>query len=176
MRRVVFQGKKINLAVETSTLADGSELEREVVLHPGAVVMLPLTDDAHVCLVRNYRFSVAETLLELPAGTLEPPEPPEVAAARELAEETGYTARTWRKLAEFYPSPGIMTERMYLFVARDLTPGPQRLQAGEEMAVQVVAWEDAVAWALDGTIRDAKTLVGILLWDRLRKALGSGKM
>src|SRR5437764_3983068 len=128
MPRVGFRGKKIDLAVETTALPGGADLGREVVLHPGAVVILPLPDDGHVCLLRNYRFSVAETLLELPAGTLEPPETPEAAAARELAEETGYQARSWRKLAEFYASPGVMTERMYLFAARDLTPGPQQLQ------------------------------------------------
>jgi len=172
MRRVVYQGKKIHLAVESTRLPDGSDLEREVVLHPGAVVILPLPDDDHVCLLRNYRFSVAETLLELPAGTLEPPEAPEAAAVRELAEETGYQARSWAKLAEFYPSPGVMTERMYLFAARDLVPGDRQLQAGEQMETQIVSWRDAVAWALDGTIRDAKTLVGLLLWDRLR---GSGR-
>lgn len=166
MRRILYQGKKIQLALETTVLPGGGRLEREVVLHPGAVVILPLLDENHVCMVWNHRFSIGETLLELPAGTLEPPETPESAAVRELVEETGYQARHWRKLTEFYPSPGVMSERMFLFLAEDMTPGPTRLEAGEQIETQVVAWNDALAWALDGTLRDAKTLVGILLWDR----------
>src|SRR5262249_17349807 len=92
---------------------------------------------------------------------------------RELAEETGYTAARWRKLAAFFPSPGVISERTHLFVAEGLTPGPMSLEVGEELKPEVVAWRDAVAWALDGTIRDAKTLVRILLWDRLRAQASS---
>jgi ADP-ribose pyrophosphatase len=167
-REIIYTGKKITLALDRRLIADGSLLERAVVLHPGAVVIIPLLDAEHVCLVRNFRFSVEETLLELPAGTLEPPEPPEVAGVRELAEETGYRAARWTRIAAFYPSPGIMNERMYLYVAEGLTPGPQKLEAGEEIRTEVWAWKDAVAAVLDGTIRDSKTMVGILLWDRLR--------
>jgi ADP-ribose pyrophosphatase len=169
-RQVIYEGRKIRLALDRVVVPGGATVEREVVLHPGAVVMLPLVDAEHVCLVRNYRHSVAETLLELPAGTLQPPESPEDAAARELAEETGYRADRWRKLAEFYPSPGVLNERMYLFVAEGLTPGPTQLEDGEQLVPQVVAWQEAVGWALDGTIRDAKTLTGLLLWDRLRQS------
>src|SRR3954468_14126179 len=103
-RRLIHRGKKIDLAVDSDTLPGGGTLEREVILHPGAVVLLPLVAPDRVCLLRNYRHAVGETLIELPAGTLEPPEPPERAAVRELAEETGYRAGRWRKLAEFYPS------------------------------------------------------------------------
>lgn len=168
-REILYRGKKIQLALDRRPLADGAVLEREVILHPGAVVIIPLLDAEHVCLVRNFRFSVEEWLLELPAGTLEPPEPPDVTAVRELAEETGYRAAQWRKLTEFYPSPGIMSERMYLYVAEGLTPGPQRLEAGEEIKTEILSWKDAVAAIFDGRIRDAKTMVGVLLWDRLRQ-------
>lgn len=168
MRTIIYQGKKFNLAMDRVTLPDGSTLERETVLHPGAVVILPLVDEERVCLVRNYRHTVGEKLLELPAGTLEPPEPPESAARRELAEETGYRAAHWRMLAEFYPSPGVMNEKMHLFLACDLTPGARDLQAGEEMDNVLVPFPTARQWALDGTIKDAKTLVGLLLWDQLR--------
>ena len=85
-----------------------------------------------------------------------------------MAEETGYTAAHWDKLAAFFPSPGVLSERTHLFLAEDLTPGPMNLELDENLTPQIVTWKDAVAWALDGTIRDAKTLVGILLWDRLR--------
>ncbi len=167
-RQVVFRGRKFDVAVDTTVLPDGTTLQRDVVLHRGAVAVLALPDPEHVCLLRNQRLTVGETLLEIPAGTLEPGEEPERAAVRELAEETGYRAGRWRKLAEFYPSPGVLSERMHLFVAEELTPGPMQLEAGEQLEPQVVAWGDAVGWCLDGTIRDAKTLVALLLWDRLR--------
>jgi ADP-ribose pyrophosphatase len=167
-RDVVYRARKFQVAVETETLPDGRTVRRETVLHPGAVAILPLMDAGRVCLLRNRRFSVGEVLWEIPAGTLEPPEPPDQAAARELAEETGYRAERWRKLGEFYPSPGILSERMHLYLAEGLTPGPLHLEAGEQIEPQVVGWSDALAWALDGTIRDAKTLVAILLWEQLR--------
>jgi ADP-ribose pyrophosphatase len=167
-RQVVFTGRKIKVAVETIIGGDGRPVACDVVLHPGAVAVLPLVDAGHVCLLKNHRFIPGEDLLEIPAGTLEPGEAPERAAPRELAEETGYRAGRWRKLAEFYPSPGVLSERTHLFLAEELTPGPMHLDPGEQLEPRVVAWSDAVRWALDGTIRDAKTLVAILLWDRLR--------
>jgi ADP-ribose pyrophosphatase len=167
-RQVVFRGRKIQVAVDTTSLPDGRTVQRDVVLHPGAVAILPLVDDDHICLLRNQRFVVGENLLEIPAGTLEPAEDPQQAAVRELAEETGYRAAKWRRLGEFYPSPGVLNERMYVFVASQLTAGAMDPEAGEELEPQVVAWREALAWALDGTIRDAKTLVSLLWWDRLR--------
>ena len=128
-----------------------------MVIHPGAAAILPLVDRDHVCLLRNPRFILDETLWEMPAGTLEPGEAPEVAAVRELEEETGYQAKRWRKLAAFFPSPGVLSERTHLFVAEDLTAGPMRPEADEAMEPHVVPWEQAMAWALDGTICDAKT-------------------
>ena len=168
-RQVVYTGQRIQVAVDSFTGAGGIPVCREMVLHPGAVAILALPDAEHVCLLRNRRLSVGAVLWEIPAGTLEPPESPEAAAVRELAEETGYRAGRWRKLAEFYPSPGILSERMVLFQAEELTAGAMHLQPDEELAPQIVPWRDAVAWALDGTIRDAKTLVAILMWDRLRQ-------
>lgn len=168
-REIVFQGRKIRVAQDTTVLPTGETVRRDVVLHPGAVAILPLVDDERVCLVRNERPIVGETLLEVPAGTLEPDEPPEAAAVRELAEETGYRAGRWRKLAVFTPSPGVLSERTHLFVAQDLTPGPLKLEKDERLEPFVVPWQEALAWAVDGTLRDAKTLVAILLWDRLRK-------
>jgi ADP-ribose pyrophosphatase len=171
-RQIVFTGRKIQLALDTVTGSDGRPVYRDVVLHPGAVAILPLVDAGHVCLVRNRRFVVGEELLEIPAGTLEPGEPPELAAPRELAEETGYQAGRWRKLTEFYPSPGVLSERTHLFLAEDLTPGPMKLEEGEELKPQIVPWDSALGWALDGTIRDAKTLIALLLWNHLKASGG----
>jgi ADP-ribose pyrophosphatase len=163
-REIVFAGKRIQVAVDTP----GGTVRREVVLHPGSAAIVALPDPEHVCLLRNRRHAVDATLWEIPAGTLEPPESPETCARRELEEEAGYQARRWRRLAEFFPSPGILDERMVLFLAEDLTPGTMHLDPGEELAPQVTDWKDAMNWVLDGTIRDAKTMIGLLLWDRLR--------
>ena len=167
-RSVVFTGRRIQVAQDTLVTADGRTILKDVVLHPGAVAIVPLVDRDHVCLLRNRRLSVGETLIEIPAGTLEPGEDPAVAAVRELAEETGYRAERWRRLREFYPSPGVLSERMYLYVAEGLTTGQQQLEPDEHIEPKVVRWGDALAWALDGTIRDAKTLVALLWWGRLR--------
>jgi ADP-ribose pyrophosphatase len=169
-RQIVFRGRKIQVALDTTLLPSGETVQRDVVLHPGAVAVLPLVDAEHVCLVRNRRPIVGETLLEIPAGTLEPHETAEQAAPRELAEETGYQAQRWRKLAVFYPSPGVLDERTHLFVAEDLTPGQQRLEKDEDMATEIMSWQDAVNKTLDGSIHDAKTIIAVLLWDRLRGA------
>lgn len=169
-RQIVYQGRKIQVAIDTAVQPDGQTVQRDVVLHPGAVAILPLVDAEHICLVRNHRPIVAATLLEVPAGTLEPGESPLAAAARELAEETGYRAGRWRKLAEFIPSPGVLSERTHLFLAQDLTPGPLRLEKDEELEPQIVLWQEALSWAVEGTICDAKTLIALLLWERLRNS------
>jgi ADP-ribose pyrophosphatase len=166
-RQVLYRGRKIQVAVDTTVGRDGQPLERDIILHPGAVAILPWVDAEHICLVRNERPNVGETLLEIPAGTLEVGEAPEAAAVRELAEETGYRAGRWRKLAEFYPSPGVLSERTHLFLAEDLTPGATHLEADENLKPEVVSWREVLVWALDGTIRDAKTLVAILLWEQI---------
>lgn len=166
-RRIIHQGKKIQLVQDTSIAADGQPVVRDIVLHPGAVAILPLPDRGHICLLRNRRVTVGETLIEIPAGTLEPGENPDHAAVRELAEETGYVAGSWRKLREFYPSPGVLSERMYLYVAENLTPGSMRPERDEELEPFVVSWSEALTWAMDGTIQDAKSLVAILLWERM---------
>jgi ADP-ribose pyrophosphatase len=167
-RQVIHEGRKIKVVLDTSTGPNGQVLRRDMILHPGAVVILPVIDRDHICLLRNYRFVIGETLWELPAGTLEPGEPLEQAAVRELAEETGYAAKRWRCLGYLYASPGVLDEKLHLFVAEELTPGPARPEADEELEPKTVAWTDALRMALDGTIKDAKTVTAVLMWDRLR--------
>jgi ADP-ribose pyrophosphatase len=163
---IVHRGRKIQVAVDRSIAPNGQPIQRDVVLHPGAVAILPLVDAEHVCLLRNHRFIVNDVLWEIPAGTLEAGEAVEAAAVRELAEETGYQARHWRKVLEFYPSPGILSERTHLFVASELTAGAMRPEADEQLEPQIVALSQALAWTRDGTIRDAKTLVALLWWQQ----------
>lgn len=167
-RQIVHEGRKIKVAIDTSPGPGGTTIRRDLILHPGAVVILPVIDRDRVCLLRNQRFVIGETLWEVPAGTLEPGEPVEEAAVRELAEETGYTAGRWRPLGYYYPSPGVMDERMHLFVGEDLTPGTARPEADEDLEPITVRWADALAMVFDGTIRDLKTVTAILMWDRLR--------
>jgi ADP-ribose pyrophosphatase len=148
---------------------DGREHVKDTIEHPGAVTILPIFDDHRVCLIRNQRVAVGKTLVELPAGTLEPGEDPKRTAERELIEETGYRAASIEKLREFYLSPGILNERMHLYLARGLKPGTQALEPGEQIETLVVAWSEAMRMAFDGTIEDAKTLIGLLHYDTLRR-------
>ncbi len=167
-RRVIYRGRKIDLALQTVTLSDGSTAEREVVLHRGAVALLPMVDRDHVCLIRNARYSVGSTLLEIPAGTLDPEETPEATAPRELQEETGYVAGRIEFITSWWVSPGVMNERMYLYRCRDLKPGPPSPELDEQLDPVVTPWNEAVAMVLDGRIEDAKSRLAILLEDRLR--------
>ena len=108
--------------------------------------------------------------LELPAGTLEPQEDPQEAAKRELAEETGYRAGCWRHLHSFYLSPGILDERMHLYLAIDLVAGEPAREPGEEIETLVTPWQEALRWIQTGEIEDAKTIVGLLFYDQFRRA------
>lgn len=147
-----------------ATLPDGRWFDREVVRHPGAVVILPLLDDGRVVLLRNFRPAVERELIELPAGTCEPGESLVETARRELAEETGYHAARLDLLMAFYPSPGILDEQMHIFVARELTPGPSRLDAGEHLQPFVADWDEITALLCEKRIEDAKTLAVLLYW------------
>ena len=162
-RRVIFRGRKLELALQSVRLADGSEQELEVVLHRGAVALLPIVDANHICLIKNWRYSLGSTLWEVPAGTIDAGESPETTAARELTEETGYVAERIVKLGSWWVSPGILTERMHLFRCEGLTPGPPRHQADERIEPVVVSWREALAMVQDGRIEDAKSMLAILI-------------
>jgi ADP-ribose pyrophosphatase len=146
--------------VERRTIESPREdpLTRDVVVHPGAVVILPLLDDGRIVMIRQFRHAVGEELWELPAGTREPAEAPIDTARRELEEEAGYQASEVTPLSEFFTSPGILSEQMFAFTARDLTPVPQRLERGEKIQVVPLAADDVRILMLEGEIRDGKTL------------------
>lgn len=168
-RRMIYSGKKIDVALDTLTLNDGSTAEREVVLHRGAVALVPMVDSDHVCLVKNVRYAVRETLWEVPAGTIDAGEDPDVTASRELIEETGYKAGKITKLREWFVSPGVMSEVMHLYLCEDLTQVGSKLELDENLEPVVVSWQEALAMVHDGRIRDAKTILAILLVDQIRK-------
>ena len=146
---------------------DGGEIVRDVVEHPGAAVILPLLDDGRVVLIRNVRRTVGKVLWELPAGTLEPNEPPEVCAAREVEEETGYRAGTIAPLTEFFASPGVLNERMYGFLATDLEQTTQALDEDEEIEVFPIPQWQVRDMLKDGHIEDGKTIILLLYWMHL---------
>lgn len=140
---------------------DGRIRTREVIRHPGAVVLLPVLNDGRVVMIKNHRHSVGQILLELPAGTLESGELPESTAARELIEETGYHAGKLEKLHTFYSCPGICDELMHLYLATKLTAGQPNREATEQIENRIVSRDEIAGLIAGGEIRDAKTLVGL---------------
>ena len=162
--------------VDTIERADGSRGTRDIVGHPGAVAILALDADDRVLLVRQYRVAIGEALLEIPAGTLDVAEDgtiedPDEAARRELEEETGMRAGSWRLIARFWTAPGFASELMHLYLATDLRDADgERLQPDEDehLEVERIPWRDALAAAERGEFRDAKSLVGLLWLARLR--------
>ncbi len=163
--KTIYTSKKFVLEQRTVQL-DGGPHVFDIIRHPGAAVILPLLDNAHVVLIANNRVAVGQELLELPAGTLDAGEAPDVCAARELAEETGYRAGRITPLVTFYSSPGLLSERMHVFVARDLTAGASALEAGEQIQVRTVPLADALDWVRTGRITDGKTMLALLYYDR----------
>jgi ADP-ribose pyrophosphatase len=159
----IYEGRIVRFRVDTVALPDGSRAIREIIGTPGAVVIVPLTDDVQVRMVRQYRSAIGEFLLELPAGTLEPNEAPEQAAPRELAEETGDRATRWRRLTGFYTMPGICDEYLHLFLATGLTPGQTNQEADEFIEVVTLPLDEALDMVWRGEIRDAKTIIGLLI-------------
>jgi ADP-ribose pyrophosphatase len=170
MSEVLLTAAKFRVVRETISSPSGQTKTRDIVRHPGAGVIVPLLDDGRVCLIRNWRVAVNQTLIELPAGTLEPPEPPEKTAERELIEETGYRAAKIEFLHAFFLSPGILDEKMYLYLATGLTAGEPAREDGEEIENWLVPLDEAIAMIFRGEIQDAKTIVGLLWADRRRNS------
>ncbi|MFM7064741.1 MAG: NUDIX domain-containing protein [Actinomycetes bacterium] len=162
---LVHEGWVIRLCTSTFEAPDGTEFQRDVVRHPGAVSVVPLRDDGSVVLVRQYRAAVDALVLEIPAGKRDVAgEAPEVTAGRELAEEVGLAAGRLELLSTFHNSIGFSDELSYVFLAQDLTPVPTDRQGVEEAFLEVleVPLETAVAMVGNGEITDAKTVIGLL--------------
>jgi ADP-ribose pyrophosphatase len=168
-KQQLYAGTKIKL--EVHHLENEETLKhskREVVVHPGAVVVLPFLDfkSQTIILIRNRRYAVGQILLELPAGTLDRNEDPINCAGRELLEETGYIAGRIKALLNFYSSPGILSEKMYAFAAFDLERSNMALEEGEDIELLSVTLNDAIEMIRDGRIHDGKTIATLLLYDR----------
>ena len=148
-------------AVDAKT---GFEIKRSVVRHGGSAVMMAVDDRKRILLVRQYRLPAAKYLWELPAGTVDPGEKPLQTARRELIEETGYRARTWRKLASFFVSPGYVAERMTIYLATDLTAGKAAPMDDERIEARWFTAAEVARLIGAGNIEDAKTIVGFLAW------------
>lgn len=158
----VFAGRVFDVTVDTVREGDATYI-REVVRHPGSAVILPAFDDGTIALVRQYRHPVVKYLLELPAGTLNDNETPEAGAARELEEELGVVAGKLEQLCEFFVSPGFCEERMWLYLATDLTETAQHLDEDEKIEIVRVPMDRALQMITEGEIEDAKTIIGLML-------------
>lgn len=166
-RTTILKGRKFDFEQFTYVNPKGKTLTREVVRHPGAVLVVAKLHDDRVVLIRNHRPTVDRELLECCAGTIERGDPPADTAARELIEETGYKAGKLTPLGMFYTSPGLSDEMMWVFVATELTHVGQHLEEDENIVVEVVPTAEALAMATDGRMIDAKSMLG-LLWARAK--------
>ena len=157
----IYSGKIFD--VDVSEIRHGeAEYKREIVRHPGSAVMVAVFADKTVALVRQYRYAAEKFLLEIPAGTLDKDEAPEIAAARELEEEIGVKAGKIEKLVEFYVSPGFLTEKMFVFLATDLEESEQKLEEDEILSIERHSFPEAFEKIRSGEIEDAKTIVGLI--------------
>jgi 8-oxo-dGTP pyrophosphatase MutT (NUDIX family) len=156
-----FKGRVIDVSSETLRYSNGREYEIDFVRHPGAAAVVAVDAAARVCVVRQYRHGVADFLWEVPAGKLDRGEAPEACAVRELAEETGVTARRWTALGIYVPAPSLFSEVIHLYLARDLEVGKSSPDADEELEIRWLPLEQAIGHVLQGEWNDGKTAMAL---------------
>jgi ADP-ribose pyrophosphatase len=161
MKKNIYQGRVVNLNLETVRLPNGATVELEIIHHPGAAAIVPMKDEETVLLIRQYRHAAGGYILEIPAGTLRPGEDPGACAARELEEEIGFRPSALEPLATFFTTPGFTDEVIHIYKATGLTPGKQNLDHDEVLEVVELPLREAIGRIGDGTIRDGKTIVGL---------------
>ena len=161
--RRIYDGRILNLRVDTVELPDGKTSTREIVEHRGAVALVVLDGERNVLLVRQYRKPLERYMVEIPAGTLEPGEAPDRCAEREIQEETGFAARSFERLGGFYSAPGFCTEYLHLYLATDLVPSA--LSGDDDECIELVRmpFDQALALIVSGEICDSKSVAGLLL-------------
>lgn len=172
--QLVYDGGLLKVYRDTVRLAGGTTAWREVVRHPGAVVVVPVDDQGNVYLVRQYRYPYGRVLLEVPAGKLEPGEQPFPAARRELEEETGARARHWTELGQMLPTPGFCDEVQHVYLARGLELGESHPDEDELLEVVRLPLKQAQEMAVDGRLEDSKTVAAILRASRILEREGHG--
>jgi ADP-ribose pyrophosphatase len=160
----LFKGRVFTLQRDEVVEPSGIETVREVIVHHGSVVVLPVLPDGRIVLIRQYRHAAGQYLWELVAGHKEPGEDPMEGARRELEEETGYTAKRFKKLLDIYPSPGLLGEKMEIFLADGLKKGVARPEEDENITQRIFTLRDIEEWIRVGKIRDSKTVSGILYY------------
>lgn len=160
---IKYTGKIINVRLDDVVISDGKECFREVVEHPGGVVIVPVTDDGKIVLIKQWRHPVGVELIELPAGKLDKNEDPFLAAKRELEEETGYQADSWESLGYIYTTPGFSDEKLYLYKATDLKLHQTNFDFGEIIEPYIIDINEAREMIKSGKIVDAKTIIGLNL-------------
>lgn len=163
----LHRGKFLTLKQDIVRLPDGKQAGREYVLHPGAVMMIPLFDDGTVLMERQFRYPVGEVMLEFPAGKLDPEEGALRCGQRELLEETGYTAQRWDYLTRIHPVISYSTEFIDLFLARDLTAGAAQLDDGEFLETFITPVGQVIDWVRQGKITDVKTIIGAFWLEKI---------
>lgn len=161
MTKNIYNGKVVTLNVDTVTLPNGVTVDLEVVRHPGAAAVVPLKDDGTVVLIRQFRHAAGGFIYEIPAGKLHPGEDPLNCALRELEEEVGYKASSFELLASIFTAPGFTDEVIRVYQATGLVKGRQHLDRDEVLEIVEMPLSDAIGKIEDGTIRDAKTIVGL---------------
>jgi 8-oxo-dGTP pyrophosphatase MutT (NUDIX family) len=172
-RRQVFRGKVVDVGLETVELPNGQTAELEIIRHPGGAAAVALDAEWRVCLLHQFRHAADGWLWELPAGKIDPGEEPFTTACRELAEEAGVEAASWMDLGRLNSSPGVFTEVIYLYLAQGLRSAPQEHDLHEVIEIHWVPFQQALDWCMDGTITDAKTLIGLFRAARLLNAANS---
>jgi ADP-ribose pyrophosphatase len=161
-REELLKGHFLHVVRETVRLPDGASATREFVLHPGAVAVVPLTDDGRIVLERQYRHPTGKVMIEIPAGKLDAGESALVCGQRELLEETGYSAREWAYAFTMYPTVAYSDEAIHIWFARGLTQGQAQLDQGEFLEVFTATPEEFLGWCRDGQIVDSKTLAAAI--------------
>lgn len=166
---MAFQGAVFGVRTDRVIEPGGVEVTRDIVTHPGSVVVLPVFPNGDILLIRQYRHTIGDFLWELVAGRVEAGEAPAVAARRELLEETGYTARRFRRLLVAFPTPGFVSESMTLYVAEGLREGVSRPDADEKIIMRRFSRKELENWLRRGTLRDAKSIMGVLYYWRFQR-------